>query len=98
MADLLPAHCVIELLIILGIRGKAADEVLEVVERIQVQVLVPFSHLRDLLQHIREPVLRVENRGLVHVVPEALDPLVQQDLILASEPVPGLFIQHVRKE
>ena len=98
VADPLSVHAVIELLVVLSVRREASDQVLKVGESVEIQVSVPVSHLRDLLQNVREPVLRVENGGLVHIVPETLDPLVQKKFVLISKPVPRLFVEHIRKE
>ena len=98
VTDLLSVHGMIKLLVVLRIGGQVQHKILKMGEGVQIQVLLAVLHFRDLLERVSKPVLRIENGRLVHVVPEALDPLVQQDLVLVSEPVPGLFVQHVSKE
>ena len=98
VADPLSVHAMIELLVIFSVRREASDQIRKVGESVKIQVSIPVSHLRDLLQNVREPVLRVENGGLVHIVPETLDTLVQKEFVLISKPVPRLFVEHIRKE
>ena len=51
--------------------------------------------------HVRkegfQPLRRIKQRGLVHVIPEALDAAVGQCLVLPAEPLPHLRTQEVRK-
>ena len=39
--------------------------------------------------------LRVEDGRLVHVIPEALDPLIQQELVFFAKPGAGLRVEHI---
>ena len=39
--------------------------------------------------------LRVEDGRLVHVIPEALDPLIQQELVFFTKPGAGIWVEHI---
>ena len=54
-----------------------------------------FMGNRRMIQPLGQPLPGIEDGGLVHVVPEALDAAVGQSLVLAAEPGPGLGVQHV---
>ena len=40
---------------------------------------------------------RIKDCRFIHIVPESLDSLVDQETVLISEPFPGFRIQHIRK-
>ena len=41
--------------------------------------------------------LCIEDGGLVHIVPEALDPLIQQEFIFTAKPSAGFRVEHIGK-
>ena len=56
--------------------------------------------LQEIFQHIfqlRQTLFGIEDRRLIHVVPEALNALIGQNAILITKPFPCLLIQHIRK-
>ena len=62
---------------------------------VEIQVLA--LHGGHLVKYFVQALLGVEDGGLVHVVPEAVDAHIQQTLVLQAEPSPGGGVQHVRE-
>ncbi len=56
--------------------------------------------LQEIFQHIfqlRQTLFGIEDRRLIHVVPEALNALIGQNAILITKPFPRFLIQHIRE-
>ena len=96
MADLLSIHIVVEFRIVVHVIGQPVHQALKLPEQIQVQVFALI--LAQLLHHLIQPVLRIENGRLIHIIPEAFHSLIQQELVLIAEPVSGLLVEHIRKQ
>ena len=59
-------------------------------------VVLPAQFVHALKESL-EPLRRIKQRRLVHIIPEALDAAVGQRLVLQAEPLPHLRTQEVRK-
>ena len=84
VADFSALVFMIKTLVIALIVAQRRDQALELKEGFNVQV-APFKliqRVEDLLQMI----FCIKNSGFIHIIPEAVDSLVQQDLIFVSEP------------
>ena len=60
---------------------------------IQIRLIALFQRC----QHFLDPLGRIENGRLVHVVPEALNALIDQGLVVSAEPLARLGLEKVRK-
>ena len=91
VADHFAPHLVVKALVVLGVVAQVqpAQGLAAVVHQ---ALLV---HHRGVGQTLRKPLPGIEDGGLVHVVPEALDAAVGEGLVLAAEPGPGLGVQYV---
>ena len=60
-----------------------------------IQVLL--AEFLDFGKGVFQRFFGVEQGRLVHIVPEALDPLIQQEFVLAAKPGAGLRVKHIGK-
>ena len=60
-----------------------------------IQVL--FAVFPDFGKGLFQRFLGVEQGRLVHIVPEAFDPLIQQEFVLVAKPGAGLRVEHIGK-
>ena len=84
VADFFAFVFMIKTLVIALIVAKRSDQALELEEGFDVQIasFKLIQRVEDLLQM----VFRIKNSGFIHIIPEAVDSLIQQDLIFVSEP------------
>ena len=95
VADGLAVHFVVEAAVVLHVVGRAVEGVLQGKGAVDVQVLIA-----QLVRHgkgLGNALLGVEQRRLVHVVPEALDALVHQLAVFAAEPGAHVLPQEIRE-
>ena len=88
-------HIMVKCFIVFRIVGKTSHKSLEFKETVQIQIF-PFIGV-DFFHDRLQAVLRIKDGRLIHVVPEALDPLIQKKTVLISKPVPRLGIEHIRE-
>ena len=81
--------------IILRIIGDRTDQIRHFKEGIDIQIgcFIFFHLVKDLFQTF----LRIKDCRLIHVIPEAVNSLIDQDPVLVAKPFPGLIIQHIRE-
>ena len=60
---------------------------------IKVHRLIVFHFLKDLFQML----FGIKDRRLIHIIPEAVNSLVDQNPVLIAKPLPCLIIEHIRK-
>ena len=86
---------VIEQLVVIFVVGKPGHKILERKKAGNIQVLgaVLVNFGKGLFQRF----FRVEDGRLVHIVPEPLNALVQQELVLAAKPGAGFGVEHIRE-
>ena len=86
---------VVEAPVILRVVCQGVHKAQQVIVLVQIQVLP--LHGGHLVKYFVQTFLGVEDGGLVHVVPEAVDALVQKELVFQAKPSPGLRVQHIRE-
>ena len=84
---------VVEQLIIVFVVGKLCHHAGKSTKAGNIQVLLAvfLNFSKDLFQSF----LCVEDSRLVHIIPEALDPLIQQNFILTAKPGAGFRVEHI---
>ena len=90
MAVLPPLIIMVESRIVLRVVGYARHQIFKRKEGLNVQILR--AVLIYFFKDFPKPLLRVKNGRLVHVVPEAVNSLIQQDFVLSPKPPPGLLV------
>ena len=95
VADELAMIMVIEPSVILRVVINFANELLESKKGPNIKVLIPVQI--DLPEYLFQMVLRIEDGGLVHIVPESVHSLGDQPLVLAAKPLPCFLIQKIRE-
>ena len=60
---------------------------------VKVHLLIVFHFLKDLFQML----FGIKNRRFIHIVPEAVNSLVDQNPVLITKPLSCLVIKHIRK-
>ena len=83
--------------VVLGAVGQALDAAGDLAEEIFLLNVVLSAQLGHGVEERLEPLRRVEKRRFVHVVPEALDAKVRQQLIPPAEPFPHFGAQEIGK-
>ena len=95
MAIALPFVVMIEGRIVLRIVGNGGNQIRHLEKAVYVEIHgLAFVQL---LKHLLQPLFGIENSRLIHVVPEAVNSLIDQDPVLVPEPFPRLVIQHIRE-
>ena len=94
---LLPGQVVVEA----GVVGRAVHQAHGtahyLAEELFLLQVVFFTQLCHAVQKCPEPLRGVEQRGFVHIVPEALNAAVGQHLVAVAEPVPHFRAQKIGK-
>ena len=97
VTDLLAVHFVVEAGIVFGAVHQAHRAAHDLAEKFLLLDVVLFAQSGHGVQKGPEPVRRVEEGRFVHVVPEALDAKVGQNLVPPAEPFPHLWPQEIGK-
>ena len=61
------------------------------------QILVLSTEGFQLVEYFLQTLFGIENSRFVHIIPESVNSLIQQEFIFQAEPAAGLGIQHIRK-
>ena len=97
MAHPLAVHIVVEAGVVRGGVHQAQRAAHHLAKELILHDVVLPAQFVHALKESFEPLGRVKQRRLVHIVPEALDAAVGQCLVLPAEPLPHLRAQEVRK-
>ena len=84
---------VVEKLVVALVVGQLRHLVLELEVGVDVQIHLAVGV--DVLEGLLQRLLRIEDRRLVHIVPEALDALIQQHFIVVAEPAARVGVEHI---
>ena len=95
MTDFLPIYIVIKTFIIFFVIGHCCHLVTEQPYRNLLHIVL--DALAKCLLQLLHPFLGIEDCRLIHVIPEALNALIDQITIMVSKPFSCLRIEHIRK-
>ena len=95
MADFLPIYIVIKTFIVFFVIGHCCHLITEQPYRNLLHLVL--DALAKCLLQLLHPFLGIEDCRLIHIIPEALNSLIDQIAVMASKPFSCLRIEHIRK-